>query len=291
MYTTPLLSETIAFVGAGSLAEAIFRGLIEKRVASPERIFAVNKQSDDRLHYIRETYGIRASREPEQRDKAIAEADIVVLNMKPKDAVEGIGEIRHLLRPGQMIVSVIAGLSIETIQHLLGGSYAVVRTMPNTSSTIGLGATGISFSGAVTAEQRKTALAMFEAIGIVCAVEEHLLEIVTGVSGSGPAYFYYFMEAMIAAGIEGGLSAEDARQLTVQTALGAAQMVNTTGEAPVELRRKVTSPNGTTHAAIELMEQHGVASAVSKAVFRSADRAREMGQQLAEQAIGQGKQV
>lgn len=285
------ITHTIAFVGAGSIAESIFRGLIQKRVASPEQIFAVNRQNEERLQYLRETYGIRASRDPQERDQAIREADIVVLNMKPKDASAGIAELRHLIRPDQLIVSVIAGLSIETIQHLLGGSFKIVRTMPNTSSTIGLGATGISFSGSVTARQRQTAFALFEAVGVVSVVDEPLLDIVTGVSGSGPAYIYYMMDAMIAAGVEGGLTEEAARLLTLQTVLGAAQMVQTTGESPSELRRKVTSPNGTTQAAIELMEQNRVAESVSRAVFRAAERARELGHDLAEQALAQGKQV
>ncbi|GAA3405046.1 pyrroline-5-carboxylate reductase [Paenibacillus hodogayensis] len=286
-----LLTETIAFVGAGALAESIFAGLIEKGITAPQQLFAVNQSNDERLAYVRDTYGMRASRDPEERDSAIREAGIVILNMKPKDAAAGISDIRHLLGPNQLIVSVIAGLSIGTIHHLLGAPLPVVRTMPNTSSTIGLGATGISFSEAVTAERRATALSLFRAIGEVSVVEEERLEIVTGVSGSGPAYIYYFMEAMIAAGVEGGLSEEAARSLTVQTVLGAAQMVKTTNEAPQELRRKVTSPNGTTEAAIKLMESEGVADAISRAVLRSAERAREIGLGLAEQSLAHGKRV
>ncbi|MDF2718369.1 MAG: pyrroline-5-carboxylate reductase [Paenibacillus sp.] len=284
MSHTTALQQKIAFIGAGSIAESIFRGIIEKGIAVPENIFAVNRQSDERLEYVRDTYGIRATRHPQERDRSIREADIVVLNMKPKDAASGIAEIGHLLRPDQLIVSVIAGLSMETIQRFLGGTFPIARTMPNTSSTIGLGATGISFSDSVSPEQRSTALALFEAVGVVAVVEEHRLDIVTGVSGSGPAYIYYVMEAMISAGIEGGLSEESARRLTVQTVLGAAQMVKTTNELPSELRRKVTSPNGTTQAAIELLEENRVADSVSRAVLRAAERAREMGKALAEQS-------
>ncbi|PYI54860.1 pyrroline-5-carboxylate reductase [Paenibacillus flagellatus] len=285
------LDKRIVFVGAGSMAEAILRGLIERRIADPDRIVAVNRQDEARLADLRDKYGIRTARMPEQRDRYIREADVVVLSMKPKDAPSGIADIRRLLRPDQLIVSVIAGLSIATIERLLGGPYPVVRTMPNTSSTIGLGATGISFSAAVSAGQRETGLALFRAIGEVCAVDEERLDIVTGVSGSGPAYIYYVMEAMIAAGVEGGLSEEEARQLTVQTVLGAAQMVKTTNESPKELRRKVTSPNGTTQAAIELMEANRVGEAVSRAVLRAAERAREMGAAMAEQSLSHGKQV
>lgn len=286
-----VLTETIAFIGAGSIAEAIFGGLIEKEMTAPEQIFAVNQQNDERLARLRAAYGIRATREPRERDQAIRDADIVVLNMKPKDAAGGISGIRHLLRPDQLIVSVIAGLSIATLEHLLGGPFAIVRTMPNTSSTIGLGATGVSFSAAVSSAQRETALTMFRAIGEVCAVEEKQLDIVTGVSGSGPAYIYYFMEAMIAGGVEGGLTEEEARALTVQTVLGAARMVQTTSEPPSELRRKVTSPNGTTEAAIALMEANGVAGRIADAVLRAAERAGEIGRTLAEQAMSHERKV
>lgn len=279
--TKPL---SIAFIGAGSMAEALLRGIIAKGVAAPDHIFAVNNSSDERLRFLRETYGIRASREPSVRDAAIGGADIVVLGMKPKDAKAAIADIRPLLHEGQLIVSVIAGLNISTLSRFLGRPFPIARTMPNTSSTIGLGATGISFTESVSPDQRQAALALFEAVGIVSIVEEHLLDLVTGVSGSGPAYLYYVMEAMIAAGVEGGLNEEAARQLTVQTVLGAVQMVAQTGEAPGELRRKVTSPNGTTQAALELLERNRVGESVSQAVQRAAERAKELGQALAEQA-------
>ncbi|RKN72422.1 pyrroline-5-carboxylate reductase [Paenibacillus ginsengarvi] len=281
----------IAFIGAGSIAESIMSGIIEKGITGPERIFAVNHQNDEQLAYLRRTYGIRASRMPEERDQAIRDAAIVILNMKPKDAAAAIADYRHLLRQDQLIVSVIAGLSIRTIQQLLGGAYPIVRTMPNTSSTIGLGATGVSFSAEVSPQWRETALELFRSIGEICVVDEDRLDIVTGVSGSGPAYIYYVMEAMMAAGVQGGLSEEAARTLTIQTVLGAAQMAKATNEAPAELRRKVTSPNGTTQAAIELLDAGEVAGHISRAVLRAAERAREIGQALAEQSLPSGKQV
>ncbi|MEF3301742.1 pyrroline-5-carboxylate reductase [Paenibacillus sp. GYB003] len=285
------INGTIAFIGAGSIAEALIGGMIEKSIASPEQIFAVNGQNDERLAYLRGKYGIRASRMPEERDEAIRGAAIVVLNMKPKDAAAAVADYRHLLRPEQLIVSVIAGLSVATIRRLLGGSFPVARTMPNTSSAIGLGAAGVSFSDGVAPSQRESALSLFRAIGEASVVDEDRLDIVTGVSGSGPAYIYYVMEAMIAAGVQGGLTEETARALTVQTVLGAAQMVKATNETPQALRRKVTSPNGTTQAAIELLEANGVGDHIGRAVLRAAERAREIGRDLAEQTIASGKQV
>jgi pyrroline-5-carboxylate reductase len=156
----------------------------------------------------------------------------------------------------------------------------IVRTMPNTSSTIGLGATGISFSSTVSNGQRLLAETMFQSIGLTAVVEEPLLDAVTGVSGSGPAYVYYLMEAMIEAGLSLGLSEEAARELTVQTVLGAAHMVKATNENPAELRRKVTSPNGTTQAAIETLDAHSFSQAVVRAIGRAAERAGEMGDEI-----------
>lgn len=285
------LHERIAFIGAGSIAEAIVSGIIDKGIVEPRQIFAVNQQNDERLAYLRDTYGIRASRMPEEKDAAIREAGIVVLNMKPKDAAAAIADIRHLLRPDQLIVTVIAGMSIKTIRHVLGGPFPVVRTMPNTSSTIGLGATGVSFSDDVSPARREQALALFRAVGEACVVAEDRLDIVTGLSGSGPAYIYYVMEAMMAAGVQGGLSEEIARELTIQTVLGAAHMAKSAKETPKELRRKVTSPNGTTEAAVKLMEEHDVGRNIARAVLRAAERAGEIGADLAEQSFAHGKQV
>ncbi|MDF2661373.1 MAG: pyrroline-5-carboxylate reductase [Paenibacillus sp.] len=290
MSHTPL-QVNIGFIGAGSMAEAILRGLVAPGIADPDRVFALNRQNDERLAELRNKYGIRTTRMPEERDRLISEADILVLGMKPKDAAAGIADIRHLLHPGQLIVSLVAGFSIGAMERIVGGAQPIVRTMPNTSSTIGLGATGISFSSAVTADQKETCLTLFRAIGEVTVIGEESFDILTGVSGSGPAYLYYVMEAMINAGVEGGLSEEAARLLTAQTVLGAAQMVKTTNEWPGELRRKVTSPNGTTQAAIEVLESGHVGDTVARAVKRAAERSREISDSLAEQAEQYGKQV
>jgi pyrroline-5-carboxylate reductase len=271
----------ICFYGAGSMAEAIVRGLIERQIASPDQISMMNRTNAGRLQELTERYGVRTGNRPEDKEAFLREADIIVLAMKPKDAIDALQSASQLI-DRQLIISVIAGLSISTMRKAIGQSVAIARTMPNTSSTIGLGATGISFSKAVNVEQKSSALSMFQAIGIVHEVDEAQLDMVTGVSGSGPAYVYYFMEQMIAAGIEGGLSEEAAKQLTVQTVVGAAQMVVHTGEEPAQLRRKVTSPNGTTQAALETLDQLHFPEAVRKAVKRAAERAGEMGQAISD---------
>ncbi|WP_010491983.1 pyrroline-5-carboxylate reductase [Paenibacillus elgii] len=273
-----ILSKNITFVGAGSMAEAIIRGLISEAGMRPEQLIAVNRSNEARLQELKEQYGIRYAAGAAERNDAVASADIVVLAFKPSDAAQGLLDLKPMLRKEQLLVSVIAGLSIDMMEAILGGTgWAIVRTMPNTSSTIGLGATGLSFSRGVSDAQRQLGEEMFRSVGIVSIVEESLMETIVGLSGCGPAYIYYMMEAMIEGGISGGLTYEEAKRLTVQTVMGAARMVELSGEEPAELRRKVTSPNGATQAAIETMDHCGFTDTVSKAIRRATERSAEMG--------------
>lgn len=280
----------IAFFGAGSMAEAILRGLVEAKLTEPSRITVLNRQNAERLRELSQTYGVVPAIEDNHKLDALRTADVIILGMKPKDAASAVGSLRPLLRPEQLVISVIAGLSIATIHQLLDRPQPVVRTMPNTSSTIGLGATGISFSESVTDSQRELSLAAFDAIGMSVVVDEPLIEAVNGVSGSGPAYVYFMMEAMIDAGVQLGLSREAATALTAQTVRGAGEMVKLTGEDPAELRRKVTSPNGTTFAALEVMRQFGFQEGMNKAILRCAERAREMGEAIRAEADSRQRQ-
>ncbi|TVY09565.1 pyrroline-5-carboxylate reductase [Paenibacillus cremeus] len=276
--TLSLSQAKITFIGAGSMAEAIIRGLTSTGEGDASRVRVMNRSDVAKLQSLHERYGVSYMTEQPAKDDAIATADVVVIAFKPKDAAEGLLSLKPLLRKEQLLVSVIAGMSIDTMEGLLGVTgQPIARTMPNTSSTIGLGATGISFSSGVSDEQRQLALDMFASTGIVSVVAEPLLNAVNAVSGSGPAYIYYMMEAMIAGGVELGLEPEEARRLTVQTVLGAASMVQATGEEPADLRRKVTSPNGTTQAALETLDRCGFSEGVIKAEFRCAERAAEMG--------------
>jgi len=283
MASNRLSAQKIAFVGAGSITEAIVRGLVEQKIARPDFLFALNRSSREKLDAMKRQYGIQACTLEEEREcyeAYIREADVVVMAMKPKDVGGAVHALKPFLNANQLLISVVAGLSIDTIARILLNGMPIVRTMPNTSSTIGLGATGMSFSQEASAEQQAIALEMFQAIGEVSVVAEEQLDTVTGLSGSGPAYIYYMMEAMMKAGVQGGLTFQDAHSLTVQTVLGAASMVKATKEDPAELRRKVTSPNGTTQAALELMNDNGFAEIVERAVLRASERARELGDMI-----------
>ena len=270
----------ICFVGAGAMAEAIFRGMIGKEVARPEQIYVTNRQDAARLRDLHAKYGMQIPADAETADRFISEADVVVLAMKPVQVDDAALRLSKLLRPEQLVVSVIVGMTTEAIERRLGMELAVARTMPNTSSTIGRGATGITFNERVTEAQRTLTETMFRAVGIVEEVDEPLLDVVTSVSGSGPAYVYYMMEAMIRAGVDAGLDEEQATRLTAETVLGAATMVKATNQLPQELRRKVTSPNGSTHAAIERLRECNFQQTVADAMDCCVQRARELGDQL-----------
>ncbi|MRN53326.1 pyrroline-5-carboxylate reductase [Paenibacillus monticola] len=273
----PLINHNIVFYGAGSMAEAIVRGMISRSVVSSDNIIMLNRSGSERLAELRSRYGVIGSNDSGQKTEYLRNAPVIVLAMKPKDAAEALRSLGPILSANQLIVSVIAGLSIRTIQGLLGTQQPIVRTMPNTSSSIGLGATGISFSKQVDENGRRLALNIFEAVGLTTVIDEERMETLTGISGSGPAYIYYMMEAMIAAGIRGGLPVEQSTELTVQTVLGAARMVQQTGETPAALRKKVTSPNGSTQAALEVLDKGEFFETVIAAVNRCAERSREMG--------------
>lgn len=282
----PVISSLrLCFYGAGSMAEAVVRGLINQELAEPSRIAMFNRSNAERLSELESKYHVLVSSSPDAQIAMLRDADVIFLTMKPKDAADALRKLGGVVKPNQLLVSVVAGLSIHTMELLLGQKIPIVRTMPNTSSTIGLGATGVSFSAACTDAQRHIALTMFEAFGLTSVVEEAMLDTVTGLSGSGPAYIYYMMEAMMRAGEELGLSASASRDLTIQTVLGAAHMVKSTGETPANLRRKVTSPNGTTQAALETLNEHEFTEGVIRAIKRAAERAAEMGAEIERSAL------
>jgi len=282
---TSLRDARIAFIGAGSMAEALIRGIIRQGIALPENISASNRSDATRLRELKHRYRISIPANDAERESLVREANVVVLAMKPKDVFNASAALKPLLNPNQLIVSLVAGLSIATMESLLGERLPIVRSMPNTSLAVGLGATGISFSSRVSSRQQELATDMFETSGIVSVVNEDKLDLVTGISGCGPAYVYYLIEALVNAGIEGGLSEEDAHQLAVQTARGAANMLADSGDSPATLRRKVSSPGGATMAAIEVLDRHQFGEGVVRAVFRATERSKEMGDEIAESCL------
>lgn len=241
--------EKIVFVGAGSMAEAIISGLVKKAVVPSESIYVMNKADDQRLVELQQKYGISIV---SQNKKELNEANLIVLATKPQDIHQAMLDIQALLNNHAAILSVIAGVTIETIEQTLGNR-PIARSMPNTSATIGKSATGISFNKQVEPNLKEQISTLLEAIGLVQEVEEDSLHTVTALSGSGPAYIYYLVEAFEEVAIEQGLSQDVARALIIQTLEGATSMLKETKTEPHVLRENVTSPNGTTFAGLEAL--------------------------------------
>jgi len=263
--------KTIAFIGGGNMASAILGGLIAHGMA-PAQITVIDPGADQRAH-LQATYSARTTDDVEA---GCAEADTVVLAVKPQVIPQVAEQIAGALE-GKLLISIAAGVSIARLEALFG-PMAIVRTMPNTPALLGLGATGIFANDQVGTAQRARARTIAGAFGLcVDLPREDLLDAVTTVSGSGPAYFYLLIEEMIRAGVTFGLTREGATTLTLQTALGAASMAAQGDVPPEDQRRRVTSPNGTTHAAITSMQQDGFADLISRAMTACRDRAVELG--------------
>lgn len=261
--------DKIAFIGGGNMAAAIIGGLVSSGW-EPSWITVVDPNAHQRDRLARE-HGIHTS-----EDVVMAEiADIIVLAVKPQ-VITAVAKQMDANLSGKLILSIAAGVTIATLEDLFG-PIAIARTMPNTPALLGLGATGLFVNEHTTEAQRVAAQAIIEAFGICVTVErEELLDVVTAVSGSGPAYYFLMIEEMIRVGTALGLPPEDAKALTLQTALGAATMA-AQGSTPEDLRARVTSPNGTTLAAIVSMQENGFGDVISKAMTACRDRAVELG--------------
>ncbi len=208
---------------------------------------------------------------------AIAGADVVLLVVKPQDVATVLPEVAAAVQSHATVVSLAAGVRTATIEAALPESVAVVRAMPNTPAVIGRGMFGVSPGASVPADRLDVVVDLLASGGEVVVVDESRQDAVTAVSGSGPAYLFHLAEHMIAAGVEGGLDPEAARTLTVQTLVGASELLAGSDDPPEELRRRVTSPNGTTHAAISAFDAHGVGEGIRAGVRAAIARSAELG--------------
>ena len=267
----------ITFIGAGNMARSLLAGLVHGGYER-ERLLATDRNADIRAQ-ISAQLGIATT---DDNAQAAHWADIVVLAVKPQHLqaiCREIGPAVQAHRP--LILSIAAGIRIQDIDRWLGGGLPVVRTMPNTPALVQTGATGLYANAAVSQQQKDMAESIMRAVGITVWVEaEPLLDAVTALSGSGPAYFFMFMEAMEQAGTELGLSREQSHLLTLQTALGAAKMAMESGEACNTLRQRVTSPGGTTEQALKVFDKAQCADTVKQAMAAACLRAQVLADQL-----------
>ncbi len=264
----------VGLIGAGAMAQALLHGLLAGGALAPECLAVTNRGDRGRLREA-ERLGVHAT-----VDKAdvCRRSDVLILAVKPKDALEASRQLRPFLDARHLVVSVVAGLRRRGLQAALGDHHRVVRAMPNTGSVIGASATALAREG--DPSDVRTAARLLATLGPVELVAEEQLDAVTALSGSGPAYVYLLIEAMIAAGVAEGLPADVARALTLQTALGAARMAVESGAEPAELRRQISSPGGTTLAALQVFEGHELRETVRLAVRRAKERAAEIGATL-----------
>lgn len=268
---------TIAFIGAGNMATSIIGGLVSQGFA-PSSIVASDPHADSLTKLSKAT----AVRTTSDNNDAIAKADVVILAVKPqvmKAILQAMTATAQQTKP--LIISIAAGIEAASLDQWLGGNMSIVRCMPNTPALVQTGATALFANANVSDEQRDIADRILKSVGIALWVEsEGELDAVTAVSGSGPAYFFMVMEAMQAAGEQLGLSPYAAKQLTLQTALGAAQMAITSDVDAAELRRRVTSPGGTTERAIGVFKQQGLPQIFSEALTACRDRSIELAKEL-----------
>jgi pyrroline-5-carboxylate reductase len=274
---TRMTSSKITFIGGGNMAGSLIGGLIADGYDS-QRI-TVSDPDREKLAQLAARFEVRTETD---NDKAVEQAEVVVLAVKPQilEAVaRGIADTLAKTRP--LIISIAAGIQQNALREWLGGEAALVRGMPNTPAMIQSGATGLHAGPGVSSEQRDMAESILRAVGLTCWVEdESQMDAVTAVSGSGPAYYFLIMEAIEAVALEMGLEADTARLLTLQTALGAARMAMESSDSPATLRQKVTSPGGTTERALQILEEGRIRTLFADAIKGAQTRSRELSDML-----------
>ncbi|RIW28609.1 pyrroline-5-carboxylate reductase [Bacillus salacetis] len=272
-----LNKQTVAFLGAGNMAEAMISGMVESNKIPTEQIIVSNRSNQGRLQELKAKYDITAVTKDELN---FDELDMLILAMKPKDIDAVLESIIDEVHPETVILSVLAGITTEHMEEGLHKGQKVIRVMPNTSSMMRESATAIAAGEYTTGKDMKIAQELLECIGEVYTINEEKMDIFTGIAGSGPAYFYYLMEHIEKAGKDGGLEPEVARQIGAQTILGAAKMIMEREETPAQLRKNVTSPNGTTAAGLEALEKFGGGEAIAQAVKGAERRSKEISSQF-----------
>ena len=265
---------TIGFVGGGNMAEALIRGITSAGVYKAGDIYVSDIRAE-RCDYLAGEYGVQKSA---GNSELAGEADVVVLSVKPQNMAEALESIKSSVKEDALVISIAAGVKVADIGAKLGEA-AIIRVMPNTPALIGEGASAL-FANEKAKARLEEAVSIFSAVGKAVVVDdEGLIDAVTAVSGSGPAYYFLLMEQMISAAVKLGLDEAAAKELVLQTAKGAALLAvegEKKGEGPAELRRKVTSPGGTTEAALKIFSEGKFNSLVESAIKRACERSGEL---------------
>ncbi|WP_167815220.1 pyrroline-5-carboxylate reductase [Sporolactobacillus shoreae] len=263
----------IAFIGSGELAESLLKGFLAKNFVSADRVWMNNRSNKGRLNDLEKKYHVHITSD---KKTAIEGAEAVILAFRPGNTREALEGIKGYLTVDQLVISLMVGVPSVFINKAVGKKLQIVRAMPNTSASIGLSATGIAPGEFVSGKLLDTAVDMFETVGTATVVEEKEIDVIAGLSGSGPAYLYYLAEAMQRAGIREGISGEAATRLVLQTLKGATQLLEQSGESAEDLLKAVATPSGTTQAGIDTLDRHNVRDAVADCVHQAIVRAEEM---------------
>ena len=263
----------IAFVGGGNMGEAMLSRVLERKLSTREAIF-VSDASEPRRQYLEKIYHVNTT---DSNRSAAAVSEVILLAIKPQTLPQVMAELKGQLKPSQLLLSIIAGASIDTLCHGLNHN-SIVRAMPNTPAQIGEGITVWTATAEVSPKQKEWAQTILGTIGQEIFVDdEKYLDMATAVSGSGPAYCFLFAETLADAAVSIGLPREMAEKLVLRTMLGSGQLLQKSGKPPVELRRMVTSPGGTTAEAISVFEKGAFSELVRQAVTAAYDKARQLG--------------
>jgi len=267
------MKETIGLIGSGNMGEALIKGLLMSGVASPAQIMA-NDIRPSRLEYIKEKYNVSVYSD---LSGMISRCHVLVLAVKPQDVTGTFKTCASLLGPERLLISMAAGVTLATLEGLLPPGSRVIRVMPNTPALILSGAAALSRGAHAQDRDLELAAEIFNAVGKSVVVQEKVMDAVTGLSGSGPAYVFLFLEALTDAGVKVGLARDVAGLLAVQTVVGAARMVTEMNERPAVLKEMVTSPGGTTIAGLHVLEKGGMRGLIMSAVEAATLRSQELG--------------
>ena len=270
--------KSVLLIGGGNMGAALLRGIIQSGLAPARRVTVIDILPG-LLETLRSRHGVNVDVDPGPH---VAGADVIMLAVKPQILPQVAAGIRGSVRPGQLVISILAGVESTRIRDLLGKNNPVIRVMPNIAATVDAAASAIAGCDPATEEHYQVAETLFGAVGNVVRVEEKLLDAVTGLSGSGPAYVYTVIEALCDGGVHMGLPREVAMKLAAQTVLGAAMQVQESGEHPAVLRDRVTTPGGTTAAALRELEDRGLRAALMSAVAAATARSKELNRKSAE---------
>lgn len=266
------MNKKIGFIGGGAMGEALIAGLLRRELFTPENIL-VSDVNSEQLKYLYAKYGVSIK---ETNDAVIEDVDILLFAVKPQVVDLVLGNIIEPIRQSQLIISIVAGVTLEHLSNYFPKGTPVVRVMPNTACLVGQGISALALGASVDQRELVTAEGILSSVGKVLVMPESMLDAVTALSGSGPAYVYLIIEALIDAGVRVGLPRDISKELVLQTMSGSVAMVRETEKHPAQLKDMVTSPGGTTVAALEILEKSGLRGAFIEAVRAAWERSKEL---------------